>query len=365
MKTLFNPTAYDGTRKLTGGETTNILNLADIQFKQPVKNFLDQYANNWLPQEVSNMKNDKQQYMNVLSPEERKAYNLTLSYLVFLDSVQTNNLPNIADHITSPEHTLWLARQTFDEALHSFSYGYILSEMLTIEEANEIIYLWRDDKVLYDRVSYIAKLYEKYKGDESDIAFLILLIANFMLEGLYFYNGFMFFHNLAYRGLMTSTNTQIAYIKRDELRHCIAFIDMINIFKKENPDVWEDNKDLIYKLFDEAVEQELRFGKYAIGNNILGMSEQTIEDYTYYLANLRLKQIGLEPKYPQKENPYKHLDKYAAIDDETSNVTNNFEKKSIAYKQPQIFSGWVELVENETRNIEADKIWNMLKNDMS
>jgi len=101
MKKLFNPYADDKVRKLRHGDSTNILNLADIQFQIPIKNFLGQYANNWLPQEVSNMLEDKQQYMNILTNEERKAYNLILSYLVFLDSVQTNNLPNIAEFITS------------------------------------------------------------------------------------------------------------------------------------------------------------------------------------------------------------------------------------------------------------------------
>jgi len=338
---LFNPTADDNKRKLFGGETTNLFNLVDLKYGFFKDLYYTQYGNNWLPDEVSNMAEDKLQYMNVLSPEERKAYNLILSYLVFLDSVQTNNLPNIADFITDPEVKLWLSRQDWEESLHSLSYGYILSEMLSIEAAREIIYLWRDDKVLFERIKYIADLYDENKDKDDARAFLILLIANYMLEGLYFYNGFIFFHNLAYRGLMTATNTQIAYIKRDELSHCAAFAKMIKIFKEENPEDFDE--DLVYQLFEKAVEQELKFGFHAIGDNIMGMGKQSIEDYTYYLANLRLRNIGLDPIFPDRKNPYKHLDKYAAIDDDTSNVTNNFEKKSIAYKQPEMFKGWKEL----------------------
>ena len=335
---LFNPTADDSKKRLYGGETTNLFNLVDLKYKKFKDLYYKAYGNNWLPDEVSNMAEDKMQYANALTPEERKAYNLILSYLVFLDSVQTNNLPNIADFITDPEVKLWLSRQDYDESNHSLSYGYILTEMLIIDEAKEIIYLWRDDPVLFERIKYIAELYEENKDKDDVKAFLILLIANYMLEGIYFYNGFMFFHNLAYRGLMTASNTQIAYIKRDELLHCVAFADMIRIFKEENPEDFDEK--LVYDLFKKTVEQELRFGFHAIGDDILGMSKQTIEDYTYYLANMRLKQIGLEPIFPNRKNPYKHLDKYASVDDETSNTTNIFEKKSIQYKQPEMYKGW-------------------------
>jgi len=342
---LFNPTADDSKRKLFGGETTNLFNIVDLKYGFFKNLFYTQWGNNWVPDEVSNMSDDKMQYTNVLTDDEIQAYNLILSYLVFLDSVQTNNLPNIESFVTDPETKLWLVRQTFDESIHSLSYGYILSEMLDIEQAREIMYLWRDDDVLHERVKYIAELYELYKDKDDAKSFFILLIANFMLEGIYFYNGFMFFHNLAYRGVMTATNTQISYIKRDEVNHCVSFAKMIKIFREENPESFD--KDIVYGLFEKAVEQELNFGRHAIGDNILGMSNETVEDYTYYLANKRLKEIGLDPIFPDRKNPYKHLDKYAAIDDETSNVTNNFEKKSIAYKQPEVYSGWIGVTDND------------------
>ena len=50
--------------------------------------------------------------------------------LIFLDSIQTNNLGNIANYVTLPEIVYFLARQTWDEALHSRSYGHILQNMM-------------------------------------------------------------------------------------------------------------------------------------------------------------------------------------------------------------------------------------------
>ena len=76
---------------------------------------------------------------------------------------------------------------------------------------------------------------------------------------------------------------------------------------------------MIYDMFKTAVEWEIKFSNSVIGNKILGITEQSIEDYTYYIANQRLKDIGLDPIFDERENPYKHLEKIASIEDETSN----------------------------------------------
>ncbi len=347
-KKLFNPNASEDI-KLIGGDITNLFVASRIKYPIFIELYYKAYSHNWLPDVVSSMTEDKQQYKNILTKEEKFAYDGILSYLVFLDSIQTNNLPNIANFITAPEVVLWLVRQAWEEANHSLSYIYILENMLSIDEIEHIVYLWKDDPIALERNKYIAELYETFKDSNDKKAFLVLLIANYMLEGLYFYNGFMFFHNLAFRGLMVATNIQIKFIKRDESLHCEAFKHIINIFKEENPDDWDE--ELVYDLFKEAVRQEIRFANHFIGNNILGMSGQTIEDYTYYLANMRLKDIGLASIFPERENPYKHLDKIAAIEDETENKVNMFESTSTTYKSPEVFDGW-EKIKEDTAEVE-------------
>jgi len=342
IKRLFNPDAKEEVR-LVGGDITNLFNSELIKYPFFKELYYDSFSKLWLPDVVSNMKKDKNDYYNKLTDDERYAYNGILSYLVFLDSVQTNNLPNIAEFITAPEIVLWIAKQTFDESLHSLSYMYILDNMLDRQDIAKIVYIWKNDPVALRRNRYIAELYEKHRHGEDNKDFFILLIANYMLEGIYFYNGFMFFHNLAFRGLMQATNIQIKFIKRDEQLHCDAFAEMIKIFKEENPEDFEE--ELVYELFKEAVKQEIEFSNHFVGNKIMGMSKQTIEDYTYYLANERLKAIGLTPIFPDRENPYKHLDKIAAIEDETDNKVNMFESTSTSYRDPSVFKGWENVID--------------------
>jgi ribonucleoside-diphosphate reductase beta chain len=340
-KLLFNPEADDfSNRKIINGESTNLLNLANVKYKE----FLDLvdydiYPNNWHPVRID-MSNDKYQYNNELLPEEKEAFDNIISFLIFLDSVQTNNLPNIAEYITLPEITYFLARQTWDEALHSRSYGHILQNMMSPEKANEITYKWRDNKILLERNKIITKYYQDSKDTKNPRNFLLVLIANFLLEGLYFYNGFQFFHTMASRGLIIASQTQIRYIQRDEQYHCLAFSTLINAFRKEEPEFFKEYEYMIYDMFKIAVEWEIKFSNDVLGNKILGITKQSIEDYAFFLANQRLTEIGLEPIFEERKNPYLHLEKIAAIEDETSNRSNQFEVTSITYKSPEILDGW-------------------------
>lgn len=109
--------------------------------------------------------------------------------MVFLDSIQTNNLPNISDYITAPEVNLILAIQTYQEAVHSQSYAYIIESIIPAAKREEIYNKWREDKVLLERNKYIAEIYQDFIDNRNDKNFARVLVANFLLEGLYFYNG--------------------------------------------------------------------------------------------------------------------------------------------------------------------------------
>ena len=77
-------------------------------------------------------------------------------------------------------------------------------------------------------------------------------------------------------------------------------------------------------MFKKAVEQEINWTNHIIGNQILGITEETTETYTKWLANERLKSIGLKPLYYGFEkNPYKHLAKFADTEGE-GNVKGKF-----------------------------------------
>ena len=92
-KKLFNPDVYDNEKKVFGGDTTNTFNLYDIQYKWSWTLFEKMLQNNWIP-ESSSMLGDKNSYEEALSEDERTAFLKILSFLIYLDSIQTNNIQN-------------------------------------------------------------------------------------------------------------------------------------------------------------------------------------------------------------------------------------------------------------------------------
>ncbi|MGL5744446.1 MAG: ribonucleotide-diphosphate reductase subunit beta, partial [Cetobacterium sp.] len=129
-KKLFNPLGNDSLseRKIIKGDSTNIFNLNNVKYGWANQLYRSMMGNFWIPEKID-LTQDKNDYEN-LTDEEAAAYDGILSFLIFLDSIQTNNIPNVSDYITAPEINLILSIQTFQEAIHSQSYQYIIESIL-------------------------------------------------------------------------------------------------------------------------------------------------------------------------------------------------------------------------------------------
>jgi len=287
-------------------------------------------GNFWIPEKVMGLKEDAIAFHSDLTKEEQRAYKGILSFLIFLDSLQTVNLPNISDYITAPEVNLILAIHAYQEAIHSQSYATILETVVESKEREEIYYFWKDAPVLLERNKYIGDIYQNFIDDASDTNFFKTMIANYLLEGLYFYNGFAFFDTLADHMKMLATGRMITYIRRDELTHMVLFANIMNEIKKEFPEMFDEA--LVIEMTKSAVEQEIAWSNHIMGENIPGISKETIRDYTYWLANERMSRIGVAPIYPDapKENPYVHLERLSDTDNDKSNF---FETTVVNYTQ--------------------------------
>ena len=340
-KILFNPLGNDSLseRKIIKGNTTNIFNLNNVKYQWANHLYRTMMGNFWIPEKID-LTQDKNDYEN-LTLEEKEAYNGILSFLIFLDSIQTNNIPNISDYITAPEINLVLSIQTFQEAIHSQSYQYIIESILPREIRNSIYDKWRENKILFERNKYIAEIYQNFLDNQSDENFAKVIIADYLLESIYFYNGFNFFYLLASQNKMMGTSDVIRLINRDELSHVVIFQQMIKEIKNENFEFLKN--EIIYDMFKKAVEQEINWTNHIIGNKILGITKDSTEKYTKWLANERLKSIGLKPLYKGfDENPYKQLEKFADTEGEGNVKANFFEGTVTSYNMSSSIEGWDE-----------------------
>lgn len=330
---LFNTQGNDDkdNRQLWRGNTTNIIQLNEVRHSWALAYYKQMNEQFWLPEKV-NLVQDQVDYNN-LTKEERRAYNGIIGYLIFLDSIQVANLGNLESVLTSPEVRLCLANQKYQETNHAASYQTILEAIVPPEDRNSIYDFWRSDTVLKARCEYIANLYQKYIDTRSDEDYFIAILANYLLEGLYFYCGFNFFFNIASRNMMVGTSDMIRYIRKDELIH-------IKIFQKLIPEAmsyFRYSVDQIYEIVDNAVQQEVLWNNHIMGDSIIGLSPKANEQYVKHLADLRLKGIGLKPQYGEPGNPYRHLE---LSSEQGSTKGNFFESTVTEYNVSTAVSGW-------------------------
>lgn len=317
-------------RKIFGGNSTNLIELTNLKYPWTSGLHRVMMNNFWIPEEIG-LSSDKNQYNN-LTPKEQDAFDRIICFLIFLDSLQTFNLPNINEYVTAPEINGLLTMQAFQEYVHSTSYAYVLESVVPPEKTVAIYDLWRTDAHLLKRNRYIADMYQEFADNQSDRGFVKVCMANYILEGIYFYSGFSFFYTLADRGIMTGTATEIKYINRDENTHLALFAGMFREMRKENPQIFTPEFDHELRMMMKgAVEQEIEWGHYVIGDSIEGLSKALISDYIKFLSNQRLNVLGLVPLYPEiTNNPMPWLNKFQQFNDVK---TDFFEEKVINYSK--------------------------------
>ncbi|MEI7891064.1 MAG: ribonucleotide-diphosphate reductase subunit beta [bacterium] len=337
MNLMFNPDGDDdvSARKIIKGQTTGLFNLNAVKYPWAKSLYQVMIGNFWVPEKVSGLKDDARMFHGDLSAEEQRAYKGILSFLIFLDSIQTVNLPHLSDYITSPEVNLILAIQAYQEAIHSQSYATILESIVESKERDEIYYFWRTDSILLERNKYIGNIYENFLKDQTDENFFRAVVANFLLESIYFYNGFAFFDTLVDKMKMLATGRVIAYIRRDELTHITIFGNIIREIHSEYPEIY--NEKIVLEMMSVAVEQEIEWSNHILGDRIPGINGETTREYTQWLANNRLAMLNIGPLFPNSvTNPYKHLDR---LQDTNGDKSNFFESTVVNYTQSSSMNG--------------------------
>jgi len=333
-KKIYNPESQEhvNDRQIFGGNPTGIFELNNIKYQWAYNLWEMMLNNTWFPKEVD-MTRDALDY-KTLTDTEKRAYDKALAQLIFMDSLQTNNLiDNVNPYVTSPEINLILVRQSFEEALHSQSYAVMVDSIS--QNSDEIYDLWRKDMKLKHKNDAIAAVFTNLTDDPSETNFLKACFANQILEGIYFYSGFAYLYTLARSGKMLGSAQMIRFIQRDEVTHLTLFQNVINTLKRERPDLFTDQlKDDVYKMFEEAVELEVQWGQYITQGQILGLTDDILEQYIKYLADDRLTSVGFEKLY-NVEHPIKWVDDFAKFNDQKTNffegTVANYSKGSLDF----------------------------------
>ncbi len=322
-------------RIINGGADVN--QLVPFKYKWAWEKYLATCANHWMPQEI-NMSRDIALWKNPngLTDDERRLVKRNLGFFVTADSLAANNIVlGTYRHITAPECRQFLLRQAFEEAIHTHAYQYIV-ESLGLDEG-EIFNAYHEVKSIRDKDEFLIPFIDtltdpnfKTGTAESDQALLkSLIVFACLMEGLFFYVGFVQILALGRQNKMTGAAEQYQYILRDESMHCNFGIDLINQIKLENPHLWTPQfRDEVRALFMRAVELEYAYAEDTMPRGVLGLNASMFKGYLRFIANRRAQQIGLDPLFPQEENPFPWMSEMIDLKKER----NFFETRVIEYQ---------------------------------
>jgi len=155
-----------------------------------------------------------------------------------------------------------------------------------------------------------------------------LIAYNIILEGIWFYSGFMVALSFRQRNLLRNFASLIDWVVRDESLHLKFGINLILTVLEENEDLQtEEFAAEIKQMILDGVEMEADYNKDLLPNGILGLNSDYINQYVKYLADRRLEELGFEPHY-KVSNPAKWM----AGANDTLQLVNFFEATNTSYE---------------------------------
>lgn len=322
-----------GQPQMLGTGISDGLLLKPVRYQWAYDLYNQAVANTWFPHEIQ-LGEDLADFSR-MTDQERHALTFLMSYFNPNELLVNKALAfGVYPYLNAPEAHLYLAKQMWEEANHCMAFEYVLETFpIDREEAyNAHVEVPSMAAKEAFEVKHIQRMTEKtldITTTEGKRDFVRNLVAyNVILEGIWFYSGFMVALSFRQRNLLRNFGSLIDWIVRDESLHLKFGINLILTVLEENPDLQTPEfADEIRQMILDAVEMEAAYNHDLLPHGILGLNSTYINTYVKYLADRRLEELGFEPHY-KVSNPAKWM---AAAND-TLQLVNFFEAVNTSYE---------------------------------
>jgi ribonucleoside-diphosphate reductase beta chain len=278
----------------------------------------------WRPEEVS-LQKDRGDYQT-LRPEQKHIYTSNLKYQIMLDSVQGRG-PGMAfiPYCSLPELEACMEVWGFMEMIHSRSYTYIIKNVYS--DPSVVFDTIIGDQRILERAESVTESYndfinsahfygvsDQWKHRLEGVSYaqeslkevkrkLYRAVANVnILEGIRFYVSFACSFAFGELKLMEGSAKIISLIARDENQHLAITQNILNKWKEgddpEMKQIAKEEEEWVYAMFDRAVNEEKKWADYLFKDgSMIGLNDKLLQQYVEWIANRRMKSIGLKPIY--------------------------------------------------------------------
>ena len=347
-KKLYNQHGCDSLEEtVIGANPSGLLNFNKSRYEWAGKLYKSMRDCFWTPESV-NTASESKNYAKLIK-EEKFAYDRVFAQISFLDSMIADSLAdNLNGYITNKVLNACIIEQGAQEVLHSKSYAVLLAD--TVDNSDEVFELFKYDLTLNAKNTEVYKMFsELTEGKVTPEKIYYALIANQLLEGIFFQTGFATIYYLG--NTMVASADMVKEIHKDELHHLKLFENIIKEFQKENPDLpWFMIRAKTNALFDKAFELESSWMNYILGYQF---SKETTDATVAYFVKKRQQAIGMYDEHEDKYGyGYRTPLVNALLKREVANdtKTNFFEGKVSNYSKQEL--DWDELTGMEEVGLE-------------
>ena len=331
--TVFNPNKVDTKKQpMFFGQPLGVQRYDSYKYPAFENLTKSQLGYFWRPEEVS-LQKDRGDYQS-LRPEQKHIYTSNLKYQIMLDSVQ-GRAPGMAflPYCSLPELEACMEVWSFMEMIHSRSYTYVIKNVYP--DPSEVFdKILSDDRIL-DRAASVTESYDSFinsahqfdtsnwwqdnlrdhisaKLERKELKRkLYRAVTNVnILEGIRFYVSFACSFAFGELKLMEGSAKIISLIARDENQHLALTQNIINMWRKgDDPEMQEivkEEEQWTYKMFERCVNEEKMWAEYLFQDgSMIGLNDKLLQQYVEWIANRRMRSIGLKPVYdiPARNNP--------------------------------------------------------------
>lgn len=290
-------------------------------------------ANTWFPNEIQ-LAQDLADWEK-MSDEERYAVTFLMSYFNPNELLVNKALAfGVYPYMSTAETQLYLSKQMWEEANHCMAFEYVLDTFPIDREKAYAAHV--DEPTMAIKEEFEFKYIKRMTSEQLDISttegkkdFVRNLIAyNIILEGIWFYSGFMVALSFRQRNLLRNFGSLIDWIVRDESLHLQFGMNLILTVLDENEDLQTPEFAAeIKQMILDGVKMEEEYNKALLPQGILGLNADYVNQYVKYLTDRRLEELGFEPEF-KVGNPAKWM----ATANDTIELVNFFESTNTSYE---------------------------------
>lgn len=297
---------------LVGKATPEDYNLHPSRYPWARELYNQAIANTWFPHEIP-LKEDLEDW-TTMTEDERFAVKFIMAFFNPAELIVNRVLAlGVYPYLKSAECHLYLAKQMWEEANHCVGFEYVLETLPIDREKIYTVHIETPSmKAKEDFINtYMRRMTEEtydVTSTEGKKDFIRNLVAyNIVMEGLWFYSGFMVMLSFRQRNKLRNFGSMINWVLRDESLHLKFGIQLILTILEENSalltkEFAQEIKDIVIK----GVELETAYNKDLFPNGILGLNADYVNQYVQYVADRRLEELGLDSHY-HVANPAKWM----------------------------------------------------------